>query len=160
MVTYNRGPEQVVKISKDVIPVLNEIGIQYPLVKFIAEASKMQREEDGDGVTQFTILLTALLMRADELLEMGVHPNIIAQGFDKATNRVVDLVKQQSEHAGDDLYDQILDCVDCGRSLLTPKIRSYIIEASKIVIQDGKLDDSWLRIVKKVGGSTDETLLI
>ena len=160
MVTYNRGPEQIVKIVKDVVPVLDEMGFQDPLVKFIAEASKMQREEDGDGVTQFTILLTALLMEADKLLEMGVHPNIIVQGYDKATRRVVELIKQQSEQSGDALNDQVLDCVDCGRGLLSPTIRSSIIEASKIVIRDGKLDDARIKIIKKVGGNTDETLLI
>jgi chaperonin GroEL (HSP60 family) len=160
MVTYNRGPEQVVKISKDVQPILDEIGFQYPAVKFMAEAAKMQREEDGDGVTQFTILLTSLLMKADALLEIGVHPNIIAQGFNKATMKAVDLVNQKSEYVGEKVYDQILDCVDGGRNLLSSGIRSSIIEATKIVLKDGKIDDSLLRMVKKFGGSTEETRLI
>jgi chaperonin GroEL (HSP60 family) len=99
-------------------------------------------------------------MKADELLEMGVHPNTIAQGFDKATKRLVALVKEKSWQADDGLYAPILECVDCGRNILTPTIRSSIIEASKTVIREGKVDDSRLKIVKKVGGSTDETLLI
>ena len=68
LVTYNRGPEQVVKVTKDAIAILDELAIQYPPAVIIAEAAKMQREEAGDGVASFVIFLSALLKKADELL--------------------------------------------------------------------------------------------
>ena len=45
MVTYNRGPEQVIKITKDPIPILEELSIQYPIVTILLEAAKMQRKK-------------------------------------------------------------------------------------------------------------------
>ena len=50
LVSYNRGPEQVVKITKDTIAILDELAIQYPPAIIIAESAKMQRDEAGDGV--------------------------------------------------------------------------------------------------------------
>ena len=67
MVAYNRGPEQVVKVTKDAIAVLDELAIQHPPAVIIAESAKMQRAEAGDGVATFVILLSALLKNADEL---------------------------------------------------------------------------------------------
>ncbi len=37
IVSYNRGPEQVVKITKDPIAILDELAIQYPPAVIIAE---------------------------------------------------------------------------------------------------------------------------
>lgn len=160
MVTYNRGPEQVVKISKDVVPVLDEIGFQYPVVKIMSEAAKMQREDDGDGVTQFVVFLTALLMNADKLISMGIHPNILVKGFDEATKRAVDVVDRLATPIGAEAYESVLDCIDCGRGLLTPKLRESIIKASGIVIRDGKIDSIRLRMIRKMGKGIDETQLI
>ncbi len=159
MVTYNRGPEQVVKISKDVIPILDEIGYQYPAVKIICEAAKMQRTEDGDGTTQFSLLLTAILMEADKLIVMGVHPNVVLKGFSEATKRAIEVVELLSTSV-DDEKEWLLDCVDCGRGILTPKLRNMIFEASRVVIRDNKLDETRLTFLRKVGGYVDETRYI
>ena len=37
MVTYNRGPEQVVKVTKDAVAILDELAIQYPPSVIISE---------------------------------------------------------------------------------------------------------------------------
>jgi len=61
MVTYNRGPEKIVKVTRDAVAVLQELAIQYPTVTILSEAAKIQRQEVGDGVTCFAIFTSALM---------------------------------------------------------------------------------------------------
>ena len=96
MVCYNRGPEQVVKVTKDAIAILDELAIQYPPAVIIAEAAKMQREEAGDGVATFVVFLSALLKKADELLSMKIHPNTIIHGYHLATNKALEIIDKQA----------------------------------------------------------------
>jgi chaperonin GroEL (HSP60 family) len=62
-VAYNHGPEQVVKITKDSVAILDELAIQYPPSVISSESVKMQRREVGDGVSTFVVFLSALLKK-------------------------------------------------------------------------------------------------
>ena len=42
LVAYNKGPEQVVKVTKDAIAVLDELAIQYPPTVIVSESAKLQ----------------------------------------------------------------------------------------------------------------------
>jgi chaperonin GroEL (HSP60 family) len=159
LITYNRGPEQVVKITKDAIAILDELAIQYPPAVIIAEAAKLQREEIGDGVATFVIFLSALLKKADELLAMGIHPNTILHGYYLATEKSLQIIDQQAAVKITNKND-ILDIIDCKRNLLTPKIQSMIIEAFKIASSEGRFDRENIRFLKKMGSSVTESELI
>ena len=159
IVCYNRGPEQVVKVTKDAIAVLDELAIQYPPATIVAEAAKMQREEAGDGVATFVIFLSALLKQADELLSMKIHANTIIHGYHLATNKALEIIDKQAVPLNS-LNSDVLDTVDCKRNLLTLQIRSMIIEAYSLGLSDGKFDKENVRFLKKQGGSTQESNLI
>ena len=74
LISYNRGPEQVVKVTKDAIAILDELAILYPPAVVVTEAAKMHRDEAGDGVASFVVFLSALLRNADELLQHENSP--------------------------------------------------------------------------------------
>ncbi len=159
MVTYNRGPEQVVKITKDAIAILDELAIQYPPAVIIAEAAKMQREEAGDGVATFVIFLSALLKKADKLLSNKIHANTIIHGYLLAADKALEIMdKQATAYKG--INGDILDVVDCKRNLLTPNMRSMIIQAYPLAFSEGRFDKENIRFLKKTGGSIQESNLI
>jgi chaperonin GroEL (HSP60 family) len=159
LVAYNRGPEQVIKITKDAIAVLDEIAIQYPPTVIVSESAKLQREEAGDGVTGFVILLSALLKKADELLTMGIHANTIIHGYQLATEKSLEIFERQALALNGQNID-ILDTVDCERNLLTPSIRSMIKQAYPYAFSDGRLDRENIRFLKKKGGNLQDSNLI
>ena len=101
MVVYNRGPEKVVRITKDPVKVLEELSIQYPALAIILEAAKMQREEIGDGVTAFTVLTAALLREANELFTKKVQLNIILEGNLKAKQKASEYIDNLAKDAGE-----------------------------------------------------------
>src|SRR5712692_8641181 len=84
LVTYHRGPEVVMKVTKDAVDMVDELGVQYPAIKTLAEAAKIQREHVGDGVSTMLVLISALLAEADKLIEMGFHANTILRGYHEA----------------------------------------------------------------------------
>jgi len=152
MINYNRGPERVVKITKDSTLILEELAIQYPTLVIISEAAKLQRKEIGDGTASFAILVSALLEKANELMSAGLHPNTILQGYFQATRKILDNIDALSG-AGHNVIDKVLETVDCGRGLLTSSLKSKIVRASQLATKNGKFDKDKVRIVKKPGGS-------
>lgn len=159
MVTYNRGPEQVVKITKDAIAILDELAIQYPPAVIIAEAAKMQREEAGDGVASFVILLSALLKNADALLSNKIHANIVIHGYRLAADKALEIMDKKAA-AYNGIKGDVLDVVDCKRNLLTSNLRSMIIQAYPLAFSEGRFDRENIRFLKKTGGSIQESNLI
>jgi archaeal chaperonin len=159
LVAYNRGPEQVVKVTKDAVAILDEVAIQYPPAVIISESAKIQRQEAGDGVATFVVFLSALLKKADELFALKIHPNTIIHGYNLATNRALELIDQQSSAYGN-LAGEILDVVDCKRNLLSPKIRSMIMEAYQLAMNNGKFDKDNIRFLRKPGEGIQESSLI
>ncbi|MFA5869665.1 MAG: TCP-1/cpn60 chaperonin family protein [Candidatus Bathyarchaeia archaeon] len=160
MVTYHRGPEQVVKISKDIIPALEEWGIQHPAASLICEAAKMQREEYGDGVTQFTILVSALIMAAEKLRNQGLHPNKIVEGYKDAARRSLETLEGISLEIDECSRGEALRGIDCGRGLLTGRLCEETLEASTLARTNGSTDPDKVRFLRKRGGESSESRLI
>jgi T-complex protein 1 subunit epsilon len=48
------------------------------------ELSKSQDDEIGDGTTGVVVLAGALLEQAEAMLDRGIHPTKIADGFERA----------------------------------------------------------------------------
>ena len=160
MVTYNRGPEKIVKVTKDPVAVLEELAIQYPTLVVLSEAAKSQRQDLGDGVKSFVILAAGLLKNADELIGKGVHPTVIVKGYEEAARKTLEIINATSQKIDAEQFIDVLDSVDCGRGCLTPKLRGLIIEAAKHVSKHGRLDKEKIRITRKPGASQPETELV
>jgi len=159
LVAYNKGPEQVVKVTKDTITVLDELAIQYPPTVIISESAKLQREEAGDGVTGFVIFLSALLKKANELIIAGIHANTIINGYHLATEKSLEILERQALTSNSQSID-ILDTVDCERKLLTPNIRLIIRQAYPLAFTDGRFERENIRFLKKKGGNLQNSSLI
>jgi T-complex protein 1 subunit epsilon len=54
------------------------------VAKLLVELSKSQDEEIGDGTTGVVVLAGALLEQAADLIDKGIHPIRIADGYDEA----------------------------------------------------------------------------
>src|SRR5437879_847821 len=129
LVTYHRGPELVVKLTKDSVDVVDELGVQYPAIKAIAEGAKLQREEVGDGVSTMLLLLSGLLREAEKLIEEGIHPSTILHGYAVAKREAIRMIDEFPPEPGEALDLNLVRMVDCGRNLLSPLLGSRLSEA-------------------------------
>ncbi len=160
LVTYHRGPEMVMKVTKDPIDVVDELGIEYPAIMTLAEAAKIQRQHTGDGISTLLVLVSALLTEADKLMEMGLHPNTILDGYLKATEKSVAIINEIAKNVAKDIDEHLLEVVDCGRELLSRWLRRDLSEAINLVAEDGMIDVDRVLVVKQPGGQTNDSKLV
>src|SRR5260370_7466707 len=83
LVTYHEGPKLVTKVTKDAVAIVDELSVQYPAIKTLAEAAKIHREEAGDGVSTLLVLSSALLTAPHNLTTIAVHPPPILNAYSK-----------------------------------------------------------------------------
>ncbi len=74
-----------VVITNDGVTILKEIEVEHPAAKMVVEVAKTQDSECGDGTTTAVILAGELLKNAEELMEKGVHPTAISNGYRRAS---------------------------------------------------------------------------
>ncbi|OWF40965.1 T-complex protein 1 subunit zeta-like [Mizuhopecten yessoensis] len=89
-----------IKLTKDGNVLLHEMQIQHPTASLIARVATAQDDITGDGTTSNVLIIGELLKQADLYVSEGLHPRIIAEGFEMARNRalqVLDEVKIKRE---------------------------------------------------------------
>src|SRR5438445_5129748 len=86
-----------VTITNDGATMLKEIDVQHPAAKMLVEVSKATDNEVGDGTTSAVILAGALLEKAETLIDKGVHPTIIVEGYNKAAKKAVAALQEVAE---------------------------------------------------------------
>ena len=158
-----------VTITNDGATILKEMEVEHPAAKIMVEIAKTTDSEVGDGTTSAVVLAGELLKKAEELLDLEIHPTIIAEGYRMAATKAVSLLKEfavKVDPKDRDLLKKI--AVTAMASKLVKENSDYlsdtVVEAVLRVTkeQDGKLianvDD--IKVEKKAGGSIAETVLI
>ncbi|HXV45771.1 MAG TPA: TCP-1/cpn60 chaperonin family protein [Nitrososphaera sp.] len=70
-----------VTVTKDGATLLRKIDVEHPAAKVIIEASNAVDNEVGDGTTSVVVLAGALVQKAEDMLDMGIAPSTIADGY-------------------------------------------------------------------------------
>lgn len=92
MIQDSRG---AILITNDGATILQKIDVVHPTAKMLVEISKAQDVEAGDGTTSVVIIAGALLKAAEYLLDIGIHPNIISEGFQRALDDSLSIIKER-----------------------------------------------------------------
>ena len=146
-----------------------QIEISNHVAKLLVELSKSQDDEIGDGTTGVVVLAGALLEQAADLIDKGIHPIRIADGYDQACEVAVKEL------------DRISDTIDFSRSetsnlnkvaktSLGSKIVSKVHDKFAQIAVDAVLsvadlerkdvDFELIKVDGKSGGSLEDTLLV
>jgi chaperonin GroEL (HSP60 family) len=78
-----------VTITNDGATILKEIDVQHPAAKMMVEVSKSVDNEVGDGTTSSVVLAGALIEKGEELINKQVHPTMIVDGYQKASEKAL-----------------------------------------------------------------------
>lgn len=157
-----------VTITGDGATILKEMEVQHPAAKLLIEVAKAQDAEVGDGTTTVVVLAGKLLELGEELLEEGIHPTIVIEGYKKASDLALKVAEEVARPI-DLTKEQLLKVVSSAlSSKVVAETRDYlaglVVEAALQAVEtrDGKpyLDLDWIKIEKKKGKSIYETQLV
>src|SRR4029079_7049630 len=82
-----------VTITNDGATILKEIDVEHPAAKMMVEVAKSVDNEVGDGTTSSVILAGSLLEKAEDLINKHVHPSVIVDGYDAASEQALKLLQ-------------------------------------------------------------------
>jgi thermosome len=163
------GPTGNVIVTNDGVTILREMEIEHPAAKMLVEVAKTQDDEVGDGTTTVAVLTGELLSRAGELIELDVHPTIIASGYRAAADKAIELLKDITHEISENDEEALLNIA---KTALTGKgaegskdrLSQIAVSAIRSIVdeEDGKkiVDIDNIKIEKKIGHSVDESELI
>ncbi|UYV69488.1 CCT5 [Cordylochernes scorpioides] len=116
------SPDGDVTVTNDGATILKMMDVEHQIAKLLVQLSQSQDDEVGDGTTGVVVLAGALLEQAEQLLDRGIHPIRIADGFELAA-------KLAMEH-----LDTISDSFPVSQDNLEPLVQTAMTTlGSKIV---------------------------
>lgn len=71
--------------------------VDLQIAKLMVQLSQSQDDEIGDGTTGVVVLCGALLEQAEDLIDKGIHPIRIADGFELAAQTAVEHLEKIAE---------------------------------------------------------------
>ena len=158
-----------VVITNDGVTILKEIEVEHPAAKMVVEVAKTQDSECGDGTTTAVILAGELLKNAEELLEKGVHPTAISNGYRRAcaeSLRLLEKIARPVRRSDNATLRAIAVTSMTGKSSETNAdfLADLTVKSVKLVSnsqgKNTEVDRDNIKIQKKEGGSISDTELI
>lgn len=100
--------------ANDGATILEQMEIENQIGKLMVELSRSQDYEIGDGTTGVVVLAGALLEQAEVLLERGIHPIRVAEGYEMASKLAVEnltRIGQTFEFSPDNIEPLVQTCM-------------------------------------------------
>ena len=110
------SPDGDVTCTNDGATIMDQMVVENQVAKLMVELSKSQDSEIGDGTTGVVVLAGALLEEAEKLLDKGVHPLRVAQGYEKACQVAVkhlETISDRIDFSSSNLDPLINVCMTC-----------------------------------------------
>ncbi|KXJ15258.1 T-complex protein 1 subunit epsilon [Exaiptasia diaphana] len=163
------SPDGEVTVTNDGATILGKMEVDHEVAKLMVELSKSQDDEIGDGTTGVVVLAGALLEHAEQLLDWGLHPIRISDGYELAAKIAI-------EH-----MDKICDSFPVDKTNREPLIQTAMTTlGSKIVsrchrplaeiavdavlsvadLERRDVDFELIKVEGKEGGKLDDTVLV
>lgn len=86
-----------VTVTNDGATILKQMDVEHEIGKLMVQLSQSQDDEIGDGTTGVVVLAGALLDQAESLIDRGIHPIRIADGFELAAQCAVKRLDEIAE---------------------------------------------------------------
>lgn len=163
------SPDGDVTITNDGATILQQMDVEHQIAKLLVQLSHSQDDEIGDGTTGVVVLAGALLEQAEQLLDRGIHPIRIADGYEMAAHVAVaelDRIAEQFpvdmnnlepliETAMTTLGSKIIN--KCHRQMAEIAVNAVLSVAD---LERRDVDFELIKVEGKVGGKMEDTMLV
>lgn len=163
------SPDGDVTITNDGATILKQMDVEHQIAKLMVQLSQSQDDEIGDGTTGVVVLAGALLDQAEQLLDRGIHPIRIADGYEMAARVAVDELDRIAEQFPVDannlepliqtamttLGSKIIN--KCHRQMAEIAVNAVMSVAD---LERRDVDFELIKVEGKVGGQMEDTVLV
>jgi len=80
-------------VTNDAATIIRELEVEHPAAKLMILGSQMQENEVGDATNFVIVFCGALLRASEELLRMGLKPTEVAEGYELALGKALDILE-------------------------------------------------------------------
>ena len=161
------SPSREVVITNDGATILEQLQLQHPAARIMAELGRSQDIEAGDGTTTVVVLCGAMLEQVQKLMARGIHPSRISESFGLCAKKAREVLRAMSIPLDLDDRDAIIESaktslnsklVSQNSDLLAPIAVDAVLRVANRETGEVNLND--VHIVKAIGGTIDETELV
>ena len=163
------SPDGDITVTNDGATIMGQMEISNHIAKLLVSLSQSQDAEIGDGTTGAVVLAGALLEQAAELIDKGIHPIRIADGYDAACEVAVNELDNISDTIPFSRQDTA-NLTKVAKTALGSKIVSKAHDQFASMAVDAVLsvadlerkdvDFELIKVDGKVGGALEDSLLV
>ncbi|CAE6341256.1 unnamed protein product [Rhizoctonia solani] len=163
------GPDGDITVTNDGATILGQMEVEHQIAKLLVQLSKSQDDEIGDGTTGVVVLAGALLEQSEALIDRGIHPIRIADGFEKACavavdhlDKISDTVEFSKENTENLLKTAMTSLGSKIVSKAHQKFAQIAVDSVLSVadLQRKDVDFELIKVDGKLGGALEDTTLV
>ncbi|KAF3388530.1 T-complex protein 1 subunit epsilon [Penicillium rolfsii] len=163
------SPDGDITVTNDGATILGQMEITNNVAKLLVELSKSQDEEIGDGTTGVVVLAAAMLEQAADLIDKGIHPIRIADGYDQACEIAIaelDKISDEIPFSREDTSNLLkVAKTSLGSKIVSKSHDQFAKIAVDAVLSVADLerkdvDFELIKVDGKVGGALEDSLLV
>jgi thermosome len=135
----------------------------------LVEVAKTQDEQCGDGTTTAVVLAGELLKKSVDLVDANVHPTIITNGYRLASIKALEVMNSVAMDVGPNDRETLVKIAQTAmmskqvvgsKELMADIAVDAVRRVAEKVNNKSIVDMDNIQVVKKTGGSMDDTTLI
>jgi len=163
------GPDGDVLVTNDGATILEKMDVQHQIAKLLVDLSKSQDNEIGDGTTGVVVMAGSMLEEAMGLIEKGIHPLRVAQGYERAcevaVKRVEEIARKVDLEADDRAALKKAACTALGSKVVSSRkeqLSKICVDSVLSVanLEHADVNFDLIKVEGKVGGKLEDTQLI
>ena len=154
-------------ISNDGATIIGLLDIAHPAAKILADISKAQDEEVGDGTTSVVVLASELLRSAKQFIEDGINPQFIIKSYKIAQEFLLQQMAGLSVDFAKNPKEKRNMLIKCAETSLNSKLLSHyktffaeMVVAAVEKLDTNLLDKNMIGLKSAPGGSIKESMLV
>ncbi|MFB6102174.1 MAG: thermosome subunit alpha [Haloplanus sp.] len=159
------GSDGKVIVTNDGASILDRLDIDHPIAQVLVDIASQQERRAGDGTTTAVVLAGELLAAAEELLERGLHPTTIMEGYHRAGQRAVETLDRDAVVIDGDDPERLRDAAS---TVITGKwdaeatafLSQCVVETVQAIRGDRTVDFEKITRKTAPGGSVFDTQVV
>jgi len=156
-----------VTVTNDGATILKMMDVEHQIAKLFVELSQSQDDEIGDGTTGVVVLAGALLEQAEHLIDKGIHPIRIADGFELAAQSCIEHLEKMAFEIDIRSREDLIRSAETslGSKVVSKCIRQMAeiaVDAVLSVADIEKRDVNFelIKVEGKTGGRIEDTFIV